>query len=461
MAERDSMSPDATREKRRRWLDPFTVRTLAVSIALIATIFLTRNRWEAWVVEKAKPQEPIAIQVLSLVPDAQRAVLFWDDSLCLWDVETGEPLAVREFGEDYCGALSRDGRKAAFASVRSAGGNDLALVLDARTGDVLASLEEYVAGVSEVRFSNDGRFFIAAGLDGYVRVWNADDGRLLAKLGRHNGALSSAEFSPDDDTILTGAPGDVRIWDRRTGAVRTRLLDEPRETTWARFCAMGRRVFIKYGKRCVLVDSDTGAAVATFPRCGRAVVSVDRRLVAVWTEVLGEIHLVDGATGSAMSGGRWQGVKDLALSEDGGLLFVGHSVSATGDTMSVVDTRRGSVLATIRYDLMQRFWLSWDCTRLLTKERWTPARLYDSRTGRLLREWPETWPAGFLGNDRFLLHRAAEDDTLLVMRRIRPEQWWGVFCLWHFWLITVLFVAFVVSIWRDVRSLRRRQESPM
>ena len=45
---------------------------------------------------------------------------------------------------------------------------------------------------------------------------------------------------------------------------------------------------------------------------------------------------------------------------------------------------------------------------------------------------------------------------LRILRRIRPEQWWGVFYLWHFWLIVVLSIALVASIRHDVRSLRRR-----
>jgi len=43
-----------------------------------------------------------------------------------------------------------------------------------------------------------------------------------------------------------------------------------------------------------------------------------------------------------------------------------------------------------------------------------------------------------------------------VWRRIRPEWWWGVFYLWHFWLIVALSLAFAWTIWRDARSLGRR-----
>ena len=45
-----------TAAKLRPWYGAAPWRTLAINIALIATIFLTRGRWEAWVVEKTLPR---------------------------------------------------------------------------------------------------------------------------------------------------------------------------------------------------------------------------------------------------------------------------------------------------------------------------------------------------------------------------------------------------------------------
>jgi WD40 repeat protein len=53
-------------------------------------------------------------------------------------------------------------------------------------------------------------------------------------------------------------------------------------------------------------------------------------------------------------------------------------------------------------------------------------------------------------------------DRLLVYRRVRPEWWWGVFWLPHFWGIVVLGVCVFASGWRDVLRMRQheREASP-
>ncbi|MHC4165274.1 MAG: hypothetical protein ACYSUM_24450, partial [Planctomycetota bacterium] len=46
---------------------------------------------------------------------------------------------------------------------------------------------------------------------------------------------------------------------------------------------------------------------------------------------------------------------------------------------------------------------------------------------------------------------------VFLLRRIRPEWWWGVFWLWHFWVIVTLGLALTWSVWRDRRELRSRK----
>ncbi len=46
---------------------------------------------------------------------------------------------------------------------------------------------------------------------------------------------------------------------------------------------------------------------------------------------------------------------------------------------------------------------------------------------------------------------------IYVFRRRRPEWWWGIFCLWEFWLTVGFALLLSWSVWRDRRTLRPNQ----
>ncbi|MHC5057236.1 MAG: hypothetical protein ACYTKD_21370 [Planctomycetota bacterium] len=84
-------------------------------------------------------------------------------------------------------------------------------------------------------------------------------------------------------------------------------------------------------------------------------------------------------------------------------------------------------------------------------------KVFSTHTGRLLfsREDFLAWPI----SDTHMVVRDESESRygLYLYRRIRPEWWWGVFWLPHFWLIVVLGVSVVASGLRDLRRMRRRE----
>jgi WD40 repeat protein/DNA-binding SARP family transcriptional activator len=70
-------------------------------------------------------------------------------------------------------------------------------------------------GNAAVAFSRDDRLIATSGLDGMLRVYGRQTGRIVGR-EQVRGSLQDLDFSPNDDTIATaGLSGDIAIWNVR------------------------------------------------------------------------------------------------------------------------------------------------------------------------------------------------------------------------------------------------------
>lgn len=161
-----------------------------------------------------------------------------DNSLRLWDVETGEVLFEVETGTCINSvAFTPDGR-----FVVSGGGEILLGGGDGKPDLRLWRLPESVwPKITEFRRfgdvhtrpiadvahlpSKDGRSVAVAGYDGTVRIWNVDTAReSRPRLDLGDASLKSIAAAPDGETIAVGDhSGNVYLSDVATGKVRRKL----------------------------------------------------------------------------------------------------------------------------------------------------------------------------------------------------------------------------------------------
>jgi WD40 repeat protein len=80
-----------------------------------------------------------------------------------------------------------------------------------------------VPGINRVAFSSDGRLLVAAGQDGYTRVWDVERGDMVREFPAATGTVGVIRFSPDDMLLLTSAddgdyqtPDMIELWDTAT-----------------------------------------------------------------------------------------------------------------------------------------------------------------------------------------------------------------------------------------------------
>jgi len=91
-------------------------------------------------------------------------------------------------------------------------------VWDAETGHTLFSLGDHISGVRAVAYSPDGMRIASAGSDEKVRVWDANTGQQLLTLEGHKEEKQCITFTLDGTRIISATSSNrVSVWDAGTG----------------------------------------------------------------------------------------------------------------------------------------------------------------------------------------------------------------------------------------------------
>jgi serine/threonine protein kinase len=138
-----------------------------------------------------------------------------DDAARVWDIESGDEIAVFEGHEDWVRsvAFSPDG------TMLATGGDDrTARVWDIESGEETAVFEGHEDWVRSVAFSPDGTMLATGSDDRTARVWDVESGEETATLEGHEDWIQSVAFSPDGTMLATGGDDStVRLWDPADG----------------------------------------------------------------------------------------------------------------------------------------------------------------------------------------------------------------------------------------------------
>ncbi|MEO2090442.1 MAG: serine/threonine-protein kinase [Gemmataceae bacterium] len=159
-----------------------------------------------------------AVHGVSFSPDGARLVTAGEDSTGkIWDARTGALLMdLRCDDVVHSVSFSPDGTRVV------TGGYGPATVWDARTGAALVALKgpDHAECVS---FSPDGTRVVTGHQDGTATVWDAQSGWPPTEMKGEMEWVHGVVFSPDGSRVAAAGgdpakPGDVRVWDARTGA---------------------------------------------------------------------------------------------------------------------------------------------------------------------------------------------------------------------------------------------------
>jgi WD40 repeat protein len=168
----------------------------------------------------------ISVNSVAVSPDGS-LIATGADGVRLYDARTGALL--RAFGDswDQNGpggrgvAFSPDGRTLAAAGFHK---DKRVGIFDVQTGKRLQSLAGHTEWeIDAIAFSPDGKLLASAGVDKQILVWELATGKLRHRLADQPSRVPALAFSPDSATLAGGGNKTIRLWDVATGRLRRSL----------------------------------------------------------------------------------------------------------------------------------------------------------------------------------------------------------------------------------------------
>ncbi|ABW27178.1 TIR domain-containing protein [Acaryochloris marina] len=356
-----------------------------------------------------------SVNSVAFSADGRRALSGSSDrTVRLWDVDTGQSLRVMEGHTDSVQsvAFSADGRRALSGSY-----DRTVRLWDVDTGQSLRVMEGHTDSVQSVAFSADGRRALSGSSDRTVRLWDVDTGQSLRVMEGHTDYVWSVAFSADGHRALSGSDDNtVRLWDVDTGQ-SLRVMEGHTDSVWSvAFSADGRRALSgSYDRTVRLWDVDTGQSLrvmeghtsyvnsVAFSADGRRALSGSQdRTVRLWDVDTGQtLRVMEGHT---------EYLQSVVFSADGH-----YALSGSYDrTVRLWDVDTGQSLRVMEghtsYVLSVAF--SADGRRALSGSSDRTVRLWDVDTGQSLRvmegHTDAVWSVAFSADGRRALSGSSD-----------------------------------------------------
>jgi WD40 repeat protein len=298
-----------------------------------------------------------------------------DKTIRFWDVSSGKQLRELDGQQLFvlAVAFSPDGKHFA-----SGGADGSILFWQATTGLQVRALVGHQSPVASVAFSPDGKLLASVSgdktnlsntyVDKTVRLWDVASGKEVRPRGGHEQTVSSAAFSADGRTVVTGSQdGTVRLWSAVTGVELCRYDnsalpavprrdgesggdEHTRQPVQAVAFSPDGNTFAWAGRRICLCDTAARKEVRRLGKEGDQVSCVsfspDGRILAAGNR-LGWLRIYDGATGQEqrLLGGGYGGIVSLSFSPDGDTIVLAHQ---RGGGITVWNVATGNRLHHIR-----------------------------------------------------------------------------------------------------------------
>ncbi|KAF7970726.1 hypothetical protein HWV62_23176 [Athelia sp. TMB] len=293
-----------------------------------------------------------AVTSVSYSPDGRHVVsVSWDESMYIWDAETGEIAAGPFTGHSSwvtSVSYSPDGKHIASGSI-----DKTIRISDALTGEAVAGpFEGHTKPVNSVAWSPDGKYVVSGSNDNTCRIWKFEAGG--AAVGRvlegHSNTVNSVVYSPNGKYIASGSSDRIiRVWDAETyKIVGVPFEGHTKGVNSVAFSPDGRHIVSGSWDKTIRVWDITGQLVAgPFEGHRGGITSVayskDGRFIATGSRDK-TVRVLDSHAGAMVAGpfkGHSDSVLSVAFSPDGRYIVSG----AADNTVRVWDAESIGIAA--------------------------------------------------------------------------------------------------------------------
>ncbi|MBA2244751.1 MAG: hypothetical protein H0W11_07320, partial [Gemmatimonadetes bacterium] len=205
-----------------------------------------------------------SVSAVAITPDGRQALsASWDQTLKLWDLESGAELRTLSghSGWVWAVAISPDGRQALSAS------NDQTLKLwDLESGAELRILSGHSGWVNAVAITPDGRQALSASDNLTLKLWELESGAELRTLRGNSGLVSAVAITPDGRQALSASDDrTLKLWDLESGAELRTVSGHSGPVNAVAISPDGRQALSASGDRTLkLWDLESGREIAIF-----------------------------------------------------------------------------------------------------------------------------------------------------------------------------------------------------
>jgi eukaryotic-like serine/threonine-protein kinase len=176
---------------------------------------LSTGQWSLSIPDHGESMGALMVYAVAFHPSGDRLATTGDEGfLTVWDIPTGRQRFHVKAHEGIITdvAFSQDGRWIATA------GHGGTALWDASTGREVLRVRGSDDWINAVDFAPDGRGLAAASSDRTVSVWDTTTGKQVFSLHGHKDVVSDVAYSPEGRRIVSaGSDRMVKIWDASTG----------------------------------------------------------------------------------------------------------------------------------------------------------------------------------------------------------------------------------------------------
>jgi WD40 repeat protein/tetratricopeptide (TPR) repeat protein len=252
----------------------------------------------------------------------------WDNTVKLWDAQTGKPIRA------FAGHTGRVGAVPAMPDGKRivSGGDTTVRIWDLATGVGLKTIHADASQVFSVAVSRDGKMIASAGSDGTVKLWS-DAGDAIATLAHGGQRVFSVAFSPDGSRLVSGGDdATVKVWDVAAHALLATMTAHTKIVDAVAFSPDGQTVASASDDHSVrlsqpthgaafaplLLDGDEMWSVAFSPDGGTLVAGGKGHQLGTWDAARAQLRFASETNGAL------KGTLSVAFSPDGSLVATGH-----------------------------------------------------------------------------------------------------------------------------------------